>query len=52
MLFDLFDNEGKYLDSFWVNLNGTVIATYESFFFVREQDDEGSFNIIKYRVVR
>ena len=51
MLFDLFDREGKYIDSFWVNLNGTVIATYEDFFFVREEDEDGSFNIVKYRVV-
>ena len=47
MLFDLFDKEGIYIDSFWVNVNGTVIATHEDFFFVREQDEEGNISIVK-----
>jgi hypothetical protein len=41
MLFDLFDEGGKYIDNFWVNVNGTVIATYE----------DGNINIVKYKVV-
>jgi hypothetical protein len=51
MLFDLFDEGGKYIDSFWMNVNGTVIATYEDFFFVREQNEDGNINIVKYLVV-
>jgi len=52
MLFDLFNKEGKYIDSFWVNVNGTVIATYEDFFFVREQNEDGNISIVKYKVVQ
>lgn len=51
MLFDLFDKQGKYIDSFWVNVSGTVIATYEDFLFVREQNEDGNFDIVKYLVV-
>ncbi len=51
MLFDFFDKEGIYIDCFWVNVNGTVIATSGDFFFVREQDEEGNISIIKYRVI-
>jgi hypothetical protein len=51
MFFDLFDMEGKYIDSFWVNVSGTVIATYKDFFYVREQDEEGNISIVKYLVV-
>ncbi len=51
MLFDFFDKEGRYIDCFWVNLNGTVIATYGDFFFVREQNEDGNISIVKYRVI-
>ena len=51
MLFDLFDTGGKYIDSFWVKVGGTVIATHEDFFFVREEDEEGNISIVKYLVI-
>ncbi len=51
MMFDFFDKEGRYIDCFWVNVNGTVIATEENFLFVREQDEEGNISIVKYKVL-
>ena len=51
ILFDLFDDEGTYIDSFWVNVSGILIATHEDFFFIVEQDEEGNLCIVKYRVI-
>jgi len=50
-LYDVFDKDGKYIDNFYLNLEGSHIGTHENFIFMREQDKEGNINIVKYRVI-
>jgi hypothetical protein len=51
-LYDVFNRAGQYIDSFWLSTNGFLIATHEDYLFVREQDEEGSLSIVKYRVLQ
>jgi hypothetical protein len=50
MLFDLFDKKGIFLDSFWLNVRGTLIATYKNSLFFREYNEEGTVDVVKYHV--
>jgi len=50
MLFDLFDKKGTYLDSFWLNVRGTLIATNKNSLFFREYNEEGTVDVVKYHV--
>lgn len=50
-LFDVFDKEGNYVDSFYLNVNGSLAATHEDYIFVRETDEDGMISIVKYKIV-
>jgi hypothetical protein len=49
-LFDVFNREGQYIDSFWLNVGGSLINTHGDYLFVREQYEDGNISIVKYRV--
>ena len=38
-LLDVFDREGQHIDSFWLDVGGSLINTHGEFLFVREQDE-------------
>jgi hypothetical protein len=50
-LYDVFNREGQYIDSFWLNVGGSLITTHGDYLFVREQDEDGNICIVKYRVL-
>lgn len=50
-LYDVFDIEGTYLDSFYLNVNGILVSTHEDFIFVRERDEDELISIVKYKVI-
>ncbi len=50
-LYDVFNREGQYIDCFWLNVGGSLMTTHGDFLFVREQDEDGSMSIVKYRVL-
>ncbi len=50
-LFDVFNIAGQYIDSFWLDVGGSLITTYENCLLVREQDEDGNISIVKYRVL-
>jgi len=50
-LIDVFNVDGKFIDSFYLNLNGRFIATHKDSIFVREEDEDGNVQIIKYRII-
>jgi hypothetical protein len=50
-LYDVFNKEGRYIDCFWLNVGGSLMTTHGDFLFVREQDEDGSMSIVKYRVL-
>ena len=49
--YDVFNREGQYIDCFWLDVGGSLMTTHEDFLFVREQDEDGSMSIVKYRVL-
>ena len=50
-LYDVFDIEGAYLDSFYLDVNGTLLTTQGDCIFVRERDADELISIVKYKVV-
>lgn len=50
-LYDVFNREGQYIDSFWLNVGGSLVTTYGDYLYVREQDEDGNISIVKYRVL-
>lgn len=50
ILIDVFNKEGKFIDSFYLNLKGSLVATHEDFIFVKEQDEDGNISFVKYRI--
>lgn len=49
-LYDVFNREGQYIDSFWLDV-GELINTHGDYLFVRERDEDGNISIVKYRVL-
>jgi len=48
ILIDTFDFEGNYLDNFYLNLKGSILATHKNYVFVRERDKYDNAVIVKY----
>lgn len=50
-LIDVFNFDGKFVDSFYLNIDGRLISTHEDFIFVRESDEDENIQIVKYRII-
>lgn len=50
-LFDVFDKKRNYVDSFHLNVNGSLAAIHEDYIFVLETDKDGMISIVKYKIV-
>jgi len=50
-LFDVFDKEGRYIDNFYLDVDGTLMAVDGGFIFVRMTDADGIIHIVKFRIV-
>ncbi|MCJ7579325.1 MAG: 6-bladed beta-propeller [Candidatus Aminicenantes bacterium] len=50
-LFDLFNYKGQYLDSFYLNIGGILIGTYDNYLFAKEVNEEEEISIVKYRIL-
>ena len=50
-LFDVFDPQGRFLDSFYLNVDGTLALARGNFIYVIEKDKEENFLVRKYKVV-
>ena len=46
---DVFDFEGKYVDSFFLDVTGTLMAIHEDSLFVREKNEDELIHLVKYR---
>lgn len=51
-LIDVFDSDGKYIDNFYLKLNGSLMAVHGNYFFVVEPDAEENLQIVKYKIVK
>ena len=49
-LFDVFNEEGQYVDNFYLNLKGTLIAVHGDSIFVLETDEDENLQIVKYKI--
>ena len=50
-LIDVFNLEGKFVDSFYLNIDGSLVSTHEDFIFVRESDEDENIHIVKYKII-
>lgn len=50
-LFDVYDFDGKFIDSFFVNLKGSLLATDRDSIFVLEKDENELLSIVKYKLI-
>lgn len=50
-LIDVFDSEGKYIDNFYLKLDGSLLAAQGNHIFVLEPDEDENLQIVKYKVV-
>lgn len=50
-LIDVFNLEGKFVDSFYLNIDGRLVSTHEDFIFVREKDEDELISIVKYKII-
>lgn len=48
-LLDVFEFDGSYVDSFYLKTGGLIIGTHENSIFIKETDENGLVNIIKYK---
>lgn len=50
-LFDVFDDRGRFIDSFYSGLKGSVLAVYDNYIFALERDEKDNLFLGKYRIV-
>jgi len=50
-LFDVFTREGKYIDSFYLDLKGELMAVQGDSIFVTERDEDENIQIVKYKII-
>jgi len=51
MLFDVFDPQGRFIDSFYLNVDGSLALARGEFIYVVEKDKEENILIRKYKVL-
>ena len=51
VLIDVFNKEGKYVDNFYINLEGSLMATDGDSIFVKESDKDENIHIVKYKII-
>lgn len=51
-LIDVFDMDGVYTDSFYLDIDGSFVATHGDFIFTRERDENELIRVVKYKVLK
>jgi hypothetical protein len=51
ILFDVFDSQGRYVDNFYLKLNGNLMLTDGDHIYVTERDEEENISIKKYVIL-
>ncbi len=52
ILIDVFNKKGKYIDNFYINLKGELMAVQGDFIFVSEKDEDENIQIVNYKMIR
>lgn len=50
-LYDAFDDQGRWQDSFYLELRGDLLSVQEGYIFALEQDEAGTLSVVKYRIL-
>ncbi len=50
-LIDVFDSDGKYIDNFYLNLDGSLMAAQGDYIFALEADEDENLQIVKYEMI-
>lgn len=50
-LIDVFNSEGKYIDNFYLKLDGSLMAAQGDSLFVLEEDEGENIHIVKYKII-
>ena len=50
-LIDVFDFDGRFVDSFFLDITGTLLAAHNDCLFVREKDEDELIHLVKYNVI-
>ncbi|TET66646.1 MAG: 6-bladed beta-propeller [Candidatus Aminicenantes bacterium] len=50
-LIDVFNLEGKFIDSCYLNIDGRLISTHKDFIFVSEEDEDENLQIVIYKII-
>ena len=48
---DVFNNEGKHIDNFFLNLKSSLMATHGDSIFVQETDEDENLQIVEYKII-
>ncbi|MBE9550666.1 MAG: 6-bladed beta-propeller, partial [Proteobacteria bacterium] len=51
-LIDVYDLDGRFMDSFYLKTDGGIVSTHESTIFIKEADEDELVSIVKYRIVQ
>ena len=49
-LIDVFDKDGRFVDSFYLGAGRTLMAVQEGFLFTQEKSEDGTISLVKYRI--
>ncbi|MCJ7581169.1 MAG: hypothetical protein MUP98_11630 [Candidatus Aminicenantes bacterium] len=50
-LYDVYDLNGRFIDSFYFDTSKIISAVYEDSIFVREEDSDGFISLVKYKIL-
>lgn len=50
-LFDVFDGQGRFIDSFFLGADRTLLNAYGDTFFVLEKDQAENYRVVKYKIM-
>jgi len=50
-LIDVFEFDGRFVDSFYLKTNGRIISSHGDSIFIRESDENELVTVVKYRIV-
>ncbi len=51
VLIDVFNSEGKYLDNFYINVSGSILAIRGDSIFIKETDEQENIHVVLYKIM-
>jgi len=51
-MFDIFDGEGRFVDNFYLGLNGSLLTPHKGLLYVLEKDSAENWIVVKYKIIQ